>query len=777
MNQLKLTIKKINYTCDFQLSWSNNRILVAQLEYPKFLIDIYEEWRTAYLKYYENLRIKIKGVILDFPNPDDDWHKILRDRECKFKADFNRWLGSYELEKIRKQILNLINNDSDKNTQILIACSSRELIRLPWETWNIGSELGATNNINIARTTINNSLGNKSISKFRKPRILAIIGNDPNLDFSQDKAIIQSLSKLAHVHFLEDSEAKDNLDFTEKIFDAINNQEGWDILFFIGHSNEANHGGEFYLTTNTSLKTKYLKSSLSQAAKNGLQLAFFNSCSGIDIAEYLIELGLNQVIVMREPVNNKVAYKYLENFVENLSKYKNVQTSFTDSSDFFQRENIQHQYPSAYLIPSLYRHADARFFKFTNWKRESKTWFPNKHQTKCLLLLLFLSLIPAIQDLFLETRVFTQSLYRQATKQTYPIKTPPTLLVQIDEQSLTKANLPWRSRQEIDRRYLAQLINNLSEKTTSPKVIGIDYKLWEPKPPEDNLLKQAIETGIKNHNQFVFAASKHEQKTVIPQIANPQTTLQGDINLYLGYLELLPKNDDCQNSCPFAYLLALTNALPFNPVTPEKITKYITQPHTQNPNKTFLQQIRLPSITVFSHNFSQMWFHPILDFSISPEQIYTAIPAWCFLTTETNSTCKPLDTIQEPIIIIAPGGYEEADDNFSPPLSLQLSKKTPNSYLTGGEIHAYMVHHFLNRQIITPIPDFLIILLSAILAQGIILNLHPSHRKKWLLILAVGNVIYILVCLQMYILLKILIPCLLPSVLLWSYIRLSIDQT
>ena len=299
----------------------------------------------------------------------------------------------------------------------------------------------------------------------------------------------------------------------------------------------------------------------------------------------------------------------------------------------------------------------------------------------------------------------------------------------------------------------------------------------------DKALKQAIETGIKNHNQFVFAASNHQQKTLIPQIANPRTTLQGDINLYLGYLEILPKNDDCQNSCPFAYLLALTNAQheantpQLNPVTPEKITKYIAQNRPKNPNKTFLQQIRLPSITAFSHNFSQMWFHPILDFSISPEQIYTAIPAWCFLTTETNSTCKPLEKIQQQIVIIAPGGYEEADDNFSLPLSLQLTEKNPNSYLTGGEVHAYMVHHFLNRQIITPIPDFLIILLSAILAQGILLNLHPSQRKRWILILAVGNVIYILVCLQMYILLKILIPCLLPSVLLWSYIRLSIDRT
>lgn len=95
----------------------------------------------------------------------------------------------------------------------------------------------------------------------------------------------------------------------------------------------------------------------------------------------------------------------------------------------------------------------------------------------------------------------------------------------------------------------------------------------------------------------------------------------------------------------------------------------------------------------------------------------------------------------------------------------------PTDYLTGGKIHAYMVHHFLNRQIITPIPDFLVVLLFALLAQGIKLNFLSNQRQKWILILAMSNLVYILVCLQAYILLKILIPCLLPSILLWSYIR------
>ena len=173
-----------------------------------------------------------------------------------------------------------------------------------------------------------------------------------------------------------------------------------------------------------------------------------------------------------------------------------------------------------------------------------------------------------------------------------------------------------------------------------------------------------------------------------------------------------------------------------------------------------------------------MWFHPILDFSIPPQQIYTPLPAWCLLEVEDNpnSVCQPLDNLQQQIVIIAAGGYEEADDNFPLPLALHFAQQNPSRYLTGGEVHAYMVHHFLNRQIVTPIPDILALLLAAIISQGIILNILPSQRQKWILILLAANIAYVFISLQLYISLKLLVPLFFPSVLLWTYISISISK-
>ncbi|MDJ0535237.1 MAG: CHASE2 domain-containing protein [Xenococcaceae cyanobacterium MO_207.B15] len=761
MNQLKLTIKKISYICDFNLSWSKNKTLVAQLQYPESLSNLYQKWRNAYFNYYQSLRVTAKKIIIN--QSPKDYHRVLRDSHYQLIDEFQCWLLSPELVTIRRQIVSIINNNPQENLDLLIACYPNELTRLPWETWDIGSDLAAKNQVRIARTTINSSSGIKTVSRSCKPRILAIIGYDPNLDFSQDIQTIKSLSKLADIDFIGNKLVKNDSDLREQVFDKITSVDGWDILFFIGHSNEANWGGEFYLAPNLSLKIEDMQESLSQAAKNGLKLAFFNSCSGIDLAESLIQLGLSQVIVMREAVNNTVASQIIEKFVTSLSEYKNVQEALIDYYSFFKQENIQQKYPSAYLIPSLYRHPNSKLFRFQTWQENITNWLPEKQTLKYLLLLLCLSLLPPVQDLLLEVRLVTQLLYRQVTRQIDQTKQPPTVLIKIDEESLTKANLPWRTREEIDRTYLAQLINSLHKIDTNPKIIGIDYKLWEPKPEEDNVLKQAIQAGAKQDTQFVFAASRRDKKTIIPEIADPKTSLQGDIYFYPGYLELL-EQADCQDSCPFAYLLALVNSQ--------------QQPDSSNLSQTtaFLEKLRLNPISSFSQNFAQMWFHPILDLSIPPEQIYSAIPAWCLLENDINSVCQALDNLQQQIVIIAAGGYEEADDNFVLPLAIQFAQKQPSQYFTGGQAHAYMVHHFLNRQIVTPIPDVMVMLLTAIISQAIIVNIRGSQRQKWILILLAANIAYVFISLQLYVSLKLLVPLFFPSVLLWTYISISIGS-
>ena len=793
----QLKVKKVGHICDFELSWGKGQTIVAELDYPDSLITLYQKWQDAYLGYYRHLRGRVKksGTV---PEPRKDWRTLLVEAEARLLDKFHYWLRSPELHEIRAKIASAAREHSEQEkywVDVFLTCTPLDLARLPWETWEIGTDLGAAGKICLARKPAN--IRNEPVHPIRrKARILVILGDDTGLNLEGDKKALESFSGMASVEFVGGKSGKDEAELRKEICQKLEDEQGWDILFFAGHSNETElTGGELHLAPNVSLTISDIKEPLLEAQKRGLQFAIFNSCSGINIAESLIDLGLNQVVIMREPIHNRVAQEFLKQFLESLAEYKDVHEALLDAYQFLKQQENHLDYPSAYLVPSLFRHPEAELFRiepFGFWQR-LKRWLPTKREAAWLVVFLILSLVPYMQDLLLEPRIFVQAIYRQLTKQIPSPEKPPVLLVQIDEDSLDKENLPWRTREEMDRRYIAKIINRIFALESQPKVLAIDYKLWEPKPDEDEELRKSIRVGVKQGTWFVFAASLNEKKGVIPEIANLNWSLQGDINFFPWYVELLPAHADCSDTCPFAYLLTLAQALnrELDPSLPQpklastesqtfshQVIENLNQVKGKSDIIAYLKNLRLHPLSHFSQNFLQQWLHPIIDFSIPPDQAYESIPAWCLL--EPDSTCQVLEhrQLQQQIVMIAPGGYEGADDNFTIPLTVNLWREWSGGFFTGGEAHAYMIHHLLTQGLVVPIPDFWMILLAAFLGKGITLILleNPRKKKQWVMGLGGATAIYLLVGLQVYISVAVLIPLLLPSAIFWNYVRLSLRR-
>ena len=160
---------------------------------------------------------------------------------------------------------------------------------------------------------------------------MAIFGYDPNLDFSKEEKFLKSHSKVLDVRCLGLQKLEKEPDaLKEEICQAIADERGWDILFFAGHSYEHEDGkksglkGEFQVSSDVCLSINDIQTPIEEAIKKGLQFAIFNSCTGIDIAESLIKIGLNQVLVMREPVHNEVAADFFLAFFEGVVNYEDV---------------------------------------------------------------------------------------------------------------------------------------------------------------------------------------------------------------------------------------------------------------------------------------------------------------------------------------------------------------------------------------------------------------------------------------------------------------------
>jgi len=804
-----LKVWHVEQTCIFELSWGKTQQLTAKLRFPETLKTLYRVWQKAYLDFYGSLvrgQVKMSGSVAV---PAVDWRAKLVQAEAQFLAEFHYWLSSAELLEMRKQIASGGNINpgtfSVSQIEVFLTCDSLELARLPWEVWEIGTEFAATQTIRIARTPANLRAETGRRSRSGKMRVLAILGDDTGLNFQTDRDAVQSLSRIAEVEFVGWQEGNPVTDLKTQICQAIADPNGWDILFFAGHSNETNlTGGELTISPNQSILVSEIAPQLLLAKQNGLQFAIFNSCKGLSIANSLIDLGLAQVAVMREPIHNQVAQEFLVRFVRELTSDKDVQDALRSTCQSFKLDkNLT--YPSAYLIPSLFRHPESIPFRLKpfGWQEKLKQWLPTKPEAIALTILLSLSLYPPMQRWLLEQRVLIQAMYRQGTGQIGKASVPPILLVQIDDRSLQKARIA--NPKPMQRDYLAKLVNQVS--ALNAGVIGIDFWLDRPHP-EDPQFRKALESAIQRQQSWlVFAvhpSETREWQMVTPEVASSAWSLQGDGAIPLWHVKPLPWLDSTPP--PFSYLLATAYRFqtePFQPIPAvqppvpslnsqtnllTQVREATTQAVPTNQKPLVSEAMQLQTVTAFSYLFNQRWFQPILDFSIPPHQIYDTIPAWQLLEQpDAVMRSRNLTSLKSRLVMIVAGGYSEAgatfegEDNF--PLHAAIaywrSQQTPpndNPIFPGGEAHAYMTHHFLTQRLVMPIPGFWLVLAVIPLGKGLSLLLAQRHRR-WMAIGVAATMGYGLVSLQLYLVPGILMPWLLPSATIWIYLLLALMRS
>lgn len=783
-SQFHLKVQRIEQTCLFELTWKQGLRLSTTVGYPAGLSRLFQDWQRLYIEFYNKPDISLadsasesslRGRVANhgvLNTAQTDWHAQLVQAEVKLLYEFHQWLRRKELYEIRKKL-----EHSNQLIDLFLTCTPIELARLPWEAWELSTEF----KVRIARSPATIQTEPVKLDRIRRtrPRILAIIGG---FEFQVDRAAVRSLSRLAEVQFVGWQPGQSIEQVKIQIAEAIADDRGWDVLFFAGHSNETQMtGGELAIAPHTAIQIREIAPQLAIAQSKGLQFALFNSCKGLQIAESLIELGLSQVAVMREPIHNRVAQEFLIQFFQGLAIHKDVHESLIEACQWLKSENSL-TYPSAFLVPSLFRHPESELFRIeqSGWRQWWKLVQPSRYESIGLTLLMVLSLSLPFQSWLLQRRVLIQAFYRQLV-QPAAASAPPVLLVQIDDESIQKANIA--DHRPMDRAYIAQLVDRLT--TLNANVIGIDYLLDYPQPNNDRQLAASIQRAMQQGTKFVFATTQDNNGNWIKLINDIEQSknLKGDIGYWgSGKYAVLLSPDQTQ-FLPFFYLLtklyqSKVDQTSFNLPTSQSSSMF----------KPCSSDSRLCpyAITYFSYAIHQLWLHPIVDYSIPPDQVYDRIPAWVLLQPSTR-----LNYLSEQIAIISPGGYADAgikpgEDNFTPPVAMQYwyqleNPTNPSRLMTGGELHAYLIYHALNQRFVIPIPDLWMVGLVAIAAKGITLIIQrqisrSSRKALWQrqqlgLWLAGGTVLYTAFSLQLYASsLAVLLPIGLPSAVLWMYV-------
>lgn len=301
------------------------------------LLQLVDLWRQIYRKIPENTRIDVKKVRVktSYLSQINTCRRLAQELECHFK----KWLESAEFQSVEKQLsLYLSPNET---IRIFIDTSDNRLHKLPWHLWNF---IDKNQQSEIAFSYSESAQITPKVKLKEKVQILAILGSSKGINIEADQKMLQALPN-AEVTFLVEPSR-------QKINDELWKQ-GFKILFFAGHSESNANQGLIHINSQESLTIVELKYCLRQAIRNGLQLAIFNSCDGLDLAPELEKLHLPQLIVMREPVPDKIAHEFLKNFLDAFTRGEELHIAVREARE--RLHGMEDKFPCASWLPIIFQ--------------------------------------------------------------------------------------------------------------------------------------------------------------------------------------------------------------------------------------------------------------------------------------------------------------------------------------------------------------------------------------------------------------------------------------
>ncbi len=326
--------------------------IIGKLPSAPELPELYDDWQFSYRRL---------GLPVRLEAPSADVTNIATIANCQEAAEiltdsFNQWLNSEPFRPVKETFLRKLK-PSDK-IRIILQTENSLLRRLPWHLWELVAK--DYTKAEIALSALKSDRIESPKTSNKKVRILAILGNSEGIDIEEDRKLLKKLLPGAEVRFLVEPRRQE---LTEKLW-----EQGWDILFFAGHSSSDSEGhrGRICINSTDSFSLEELKSALRKAIEGGLKLAIFNSCDGLGLATELAQLHIPQLIVMREPVPDKVAQAFLKYFLTALAGGKSLYLAVREARE--KLEGLEDECPCASWLPVICQNpAQAPFVFNRNW--------------------------------------------------------------------------------------------------------------------------------------------------------------------------------------------------------------------------------------------------------------------------------------------------------------------------------------------------------------------------------------------------------------------------
>ncbi|MDZ7961083.1 MAG: CHASE2 domain-containing protein [Aulosira sp. DedQUE10] len=600
---------------------------------------------------------------------DDCWQRMRQ-----VEANFNEWLqpsGELGWQKIRERLSKELASQAD-TMRLAIKARDPILWKLPWHSWDL---LSSYPNVGISYSPVEYESWEiaEHQTQSDRVRLLAIFGDNQNLDLAADRQAIENLQQTESV-FYHQPQARD-------LIAQLRDPKGWDIFFFAGHSQTIEQRGRISLSAKESIETDQFKHAFREAVQKGLKIAIFNSCEGLGLAQQLADLHVPIIIVMQEIVPDVVAQSFLKEFLR--------------------------EYAAGQPLYTAVRHAQERLEEFTDLP--GATWLPMIYQNPSEVPPTWKDLRPItkrkncrqldwqhLPDIFVRSLVATglvmtvrflgglQPLELWSFDQMTRLQPDRGIDERLLVVKVTEQDIQQQRQYPLSDRVILQALEKLQ--VHQPRAIGLD--IYRDFPVEPGYRELAAH--IKKNPHLVTICEVRQPETQSENlfgIAPPPSSApeniafsdfavepDGTIRRYLFHLN--PGNSLCQSS------YALSAELAFRYLYFEGIQAEATSTGNLKLGSTVFQP--LEKHTGFYHNVDTRGHQVLLSY-----RSFQKVAREVTLTEVLKNDFNP-QWVKDRIVLI---GVEDPSvgDRFSTPFSREVDKEMP-----GVVIHAQMVSQMVS---------------------------------------------------------------------------------
>lgn len=317
----------------------------------------YLSWQIPYRKLINDSRSSQSSIeSIDQENKIEESRRNLVSEVYAAKKELNTTINDWlkregEFSQVCREIDRTLK-DEEEEIRLIFDTKTAELQKIPFFLWKDffayyhRAEAGLY-------LPVKNSIRN---IKKERVKIIAVFGSEEHIGKNTEIGINQDWETIKE-HLSTESNA-DLIRLQEPTLDELGDSieaHCPQIIFFAGHSfSDLNSmEGQIQLNKKEYITIHDLKYDLKKAAKKGLKLAIFNSCDGMGIARQLEDVGISNIIVMREPVPDEVAHRFLRRFLERFAFGKSINLAVRRGREKLQR--LERKYPGVVCLPVLWQ--------------------------------------------------------------------------------------------------------------------------------------------------------------------------------------------------------------------------------------------------------------------------------------------------------------------------------------------------------------------------------------------------------------------------------------